>query len=141
MGIDTQGVRGILLEEGDELIDMLVVDTEKKVLTITSNGFGKRTELDEYRLQVRGGKGIKAGELNEKTGYLIGLKLVSEEDDAMIISEDGTIIRMHVNGISVIGRNTVGVKLMNVRDSRVSTLAVTEREEEPAPNTESAETE
>ena len=139
MGRDTQGVRGILLEEGDELIDMLVVDTEKKVLTITSNGFGKRTELDEYRLQVRGGKGIKAGELNEKTGYLIGLKLVSEEDDAMIISEDGTIIRMHVNGISVIGRNTVGVKLMNVRDSRVSTLAVTEREEEPAAVAESEE--
>lgn len=130
MGRDTQGVRAILLDEGESLIDMLIVDKTKKVLTITSNGYGKRSSLDDYRLQSRAGKGIKAGEFNQKTGRLVGLKLVSDDDDAMIISADGTIIRMHVDGISVIGRNTVGVKLMNVRDSEVSTVAIAEREAE-----------
>jgi len=141
MGRDTMGVRAIDLDEGDSLIDMLIVDNTKKVLTVTSNGYGKRTELSEYRLQTRAGKGIKAGEFNEKTGYLVGLKLVSDSDDAMLISADGTIIRTHVDGVSVIGRNTVGVKIMNVRGSEVSTLAVTERaEEEPEGDGESGET-
>ncbi len=142
MGRDTQGVRAILLDENDSLIDMLVVDKSKKILTISSNGYGKRSELDDYRLQVRAGKGIKAGEFNSKTGYLIGLKLVSDDDDAMIISADGTIIRMHVDGISTIGRNTVGVKIMNVRESEVATVAITEREEiveEGEASSESAE--
>jgi len=130
MGRDTMGVRAIDLDGDDNLIDMLIVDKDKKILTITSKGYGKRTELEDYRLQTRAGKGIKAGEFNEKTGYLVGLKLVSDSDDAMLISADGTIIRMHVDGISVIGRNTVGVKLMNVRDSEVSTLAITERADE-----------
>lgn len=129
MGRDTQGVRAILLDPDDELIDIMIVDKDKKILTITSNGYGKRSELDDYRLQIRGGKGIKAGEFNEKTGLLAGMAQVSENDDAMIISEDGTIIRMHVDGISVIGRNTVGVKIMNVRDSRVATVAITERDD------------
>ena len=142
MGRDTQGVRALSLNEGDNLVDMLVLDHSKKLMTITSNGYGKRSDIEDYRLQGRAGKGIKAGVFNEKTGYLVNLKQVGEDDDVMIISENGTIIRMHVTDISVIGRNTVGVRVMNVKESKVATIAVTEREEEAetqAPEETSAE--
>ena len=130
MGRDTQGVRALTLNEGDRLVDMLVLDHEKKLMTITSNGYGKRSDIEDYRLQGRAGKGIKAGVFNEKTGYLVNLKQVGEDDDVMIISENGTIIRMHVTDISVIGRNTIGVRVMNVKDSKVATIAITERDDE-----------
>lgn len=130
MGRDTQGVRAMNLSEDDALVDMLVIKEGCDVLTVTANGFGKRSPLDEYRLQGRSGKGVKASVLNEKTGHLVNLKLVSDEDDIMLITVSGTIIRMHADGISRIGRNTLGVRIMNVRDSQVATVAVTERAEE-----------
>lgn len=130
MGRDTAGVRAMNLNEGDYLVDMLVVDPEKDILTVTSNGFGKRTDLEDYRLQGRAGKGIKAGVFNEVTGNLVNLKQVTLDDDVMIISEGGTIIRMHCSDISKIGRNTKGVRLMRLKDGAVATIAVTEREEE-----------
>ncbi|MGN1234891.1 MAG: DNA gyrase C-terminal beta-propeller domain-containing protein, partial [Christensenellaceae bacterium] len=143
MGRDTQGVKAMELGEGDMLVDMLVLDPDKELLTITSNGYGKRSDIEDYRLQGRAGKGIKAGEFNAKTGYLVNMKLVGEDDDVMIISENGTIIRMHVSDISKIGRNTVGVRVMNVKDSRVATASITEREETDEsedPETEDSET-
>ena len=129
MGRDTAGVRAMKLED-DALVDMLVVDNKKDVLTVTSNGFGKRCDIEEYRIQGRAGKGIKAGVFNEVTGTLVNLKQVAAEDDIMIISDGGTIIRMHCDSISRIGRNTRGVRLMRLKDGAVATVAVTERDEE-----------
>ena len=130
MGRDTQGVRAMNLAADDALVDMLVVDKSKDVLTITSLGYGKRTDVEEYRLQGRAGKGIKAGIFNEKTGSLVNLKLVSDGDDIMLITAAGVIMRMHADSISKIGRNTRGVRVMRVRDSEIATIAVTERDDE-----------
>ncbi len=142
MGRDTQGVRAMSLGEDDYLVDMLVVKPDCEILTLTSNGYGKRSDPEDYRLQGRAGKGIKAGVFNEKTGYLVNLKIVNENEDIMIISNNGTIIRMHVSDISKIGRNTQGVRVMRLKDSAVATVAVApreEEEEETAPDAELAE--
>ena len=118
------------LGEDDRLVDMLVVKEGCEIFTLTSKGYGKRSDVEDYRLQGRAGKGIKAGVFNEKTGLLVALKVVSEEEDLMIISANGTIIRMHVSDISKIGRNTQGVRVMRLKDSEVATVAVAPREEE-----------
>ena len=136
MGRDTQGVRAMNLNEGDYLVDMLVVKPDCQILTITSNGYGKRSSVEDYRLQGRAGKGIKAGVFNEKTGYLVNLKIVNEDEDVMVISANGTIIRMHVSDISMIGRNTQGVRIMKLKDSTIATVAVAPREEEEPEETE-----
>ena len=130
MGRDTQGVRAMNLGENDYLVDMLVIKPDCQILTITSNGYGKRSDVEDYRLQGRAGKGIKAGVFNEKTGYLVNLKIVNEDEDLMVISSNGTIIRMHVSDISMIGRDTQGVRIMRLKDSTVATVAVAPREEE-----------
>jgi DNA gyrase subunit A len=130
MGRDTAGVRAMKLNEGDCLVDMLVVDNDKDVLTVTSNGYGKRCSIDEYRVQGRAGKGIKAGVFNDVTGYLVNLKQVTDGDDVMIISDGGTIIRMHCSSISTIGRATKGVRLMKLKDGVVATVAITEMDNE-----------
>ena len=137
MGRDTQGVRAINLNEGDKLVDMLVLKPDHEIFTLTSNGYGKRSDADDYRLQSRAGKGIKAGVFNEKTGKLVALKLVCDEDDIMIISENGTIIRMHVSDVSKIGRDTQGVRVMRLKDSEVATVAVAPREENEEEQTDS----
>jgi len=129
-GRGTQGVRAINLSKDDVLVDMLVIDKNKDLFTLTSFGYGKRSSVEDYRLQNRGGKGIKAGVFNEKTGDLVNMKLVSDEDDIMIITTGGTIIRMHADTISKIGRTTRGVRVMNVKDSLVATVDVTERDNE-----------
>ena len=118
------------LSEDDCLVDMLVIKPDCEVLTITSGGYGKRSDVEDYRLQGRAGKGIKAGVFNEKTGLLVNLKIVSEEEDIMIISNNGTIIRMHVTDISKIGRNTQGVRLMRLKDAEVATVTVAPREDD-----------
>ncbi len=129
-GRGTQGVRAINLAENDVLVDMLIIDKTQDLFTLTSNGYGKRSSVDDYRLQSRGGKGIKAGVFNEKTGYLVNMKFVTDENDIMIITTGGTIIRMHADSISRIGRSTRGVRVMNVKDSLVATVDVTERDDE-----------
>ena len=129
MGRDTMGVRGMNLEEGDRVVDMLVLAEGKDVLTVSENGYGKRTDPEEYRLQSRAGKGIKAGVFNEKTGALVNMKLVSDEDDILLVTSAGVIIRMHADTISTIGRNTRGVRLMNVRAGNIATVAVTDRDD------------
>ncbi len=130
MGRTAQGVKAMKLTEDDVLVDMLVIDPSADIFTLTSKGYGKRSNIDDYRLQGRAGKGIKAGIFNEKTGYLVSLKLVTDEDDIMIITTGGTIIRMHADTISKIGRNTRGVKVMNVKESEVATVDITERDDE-----------
>ncbi len=130
MGRDTMGVRAIKLAEGDAVVDMLVLREGYDILTVSENGYGKRTDPTDYRIQTRGGKGIKAGVFNEKTGALVNMKLVSDDDDVMLVTSAGIVIRMHAESISQIGRNTRGVRLMNVRDGVVATVAVTEKDDE-----------
>ena len=130
MGRDTQGVRAISLSEEDCLVDMLVIREESKVFTLTSNGFGKRTDVEEYRLQGRAGKGIKAGVFNEKTGWLVCMKVVGDDEDIMVISDNGTIIRMHASDVSVIGRDTQGVRIMRLKEAKVASVAIAPRDDE-----------
>ena len=131
MGRNSMGVRSIDLSEGDEVIALAKVEEGKQVLAITQNGYGKRTEIDEFRTQTRGGKGILAMRLTEKTGLMAAQMLVDEDEDVMLITDDGTIIRMPVSGISVIGRVSQGVRVMRVEgESRIVGVTATEREED-----------
>lgn len=114
MGRVAMGVRSINLQPGDYVVDMEPIAPGDQVLVITENGMGKRTDEQAYRTQSRGGKGILIMNLNEKTGPLVGLKTVTSEHDIMMIRDDGTIIRMDVDEISLLSRNTQGVRLMRV---------------------------
>ncbi|MCI8616886.1 MAG: DNA gyrase subunit A [Clostridia bacterium] len=118
IGRVSQGVIGIRLDDEDEVIGMESIITGGKatLLTITENGFGKRTELDEYRVQIRGGKGVITYKITPKTGKLVGARIATEEDDVMLITDTGTIIRLEVKDISVLGRSTQGVTLMRTND-------------------------
>ena len=134
----SMGVKSIKLDKGEVVVDMTRVKEDCEVLTITENGYGKRTDISEYRLQGRAGSGIKVGVLNDKTGNVVNLKLVHPtEDDVMIISDNGIIIRIKADEISKIGRNTQGVKVMRMKDSNSKVVAFTivphqEDEEQPA---------
>ena len=118
IGRVSQGVIGIRLDEKDEVIGMesVIAGGKATLLAITENGFGKRTELDEYRVQVRGGKGVITYKITPKTGKLVGARIATEEDDVMLITDTGTIIRLQVKEISVLGRSTQGVTLMRTND-------------------------
>ena len=118
IGRVSQGVIGIRLDEDDEVIGMESVISGGKatLLAITENGFGKRTELDEYRVQIRGGKGVVTYKITPKTGKLVGVRIATEDDDVMLITDTGTIIRINVKDISVLGRSTQGVTLMRTSD-------------------------
>ena len=139
IGRAAMGVKSIELNQGDEVVDMCPVFPDMKVLSITENGYGKLTEIDEYRVQSRGGKGIKAMNLTDKTGRLTCQLLADEAEDILLITDDGTIIRVPVGSISTLGRNTQGVRLMRVaEDSKVVCVARAEAEEEPEEETEEA---
>ena len=117
IGRVSQGVKGITLNDDDYVIGMEPIpDSNACLLAITENGFGKRTELEEYRVQTRGGKGVLTYKVTPKTGNVVGIKVVNENDDIILISSDGIIIRLEVKGISVLGRNTQGVTLMRMDD-------------------------
>lgn len=131
LGRVSQGVRGINLEEGDYVVGMGASIPDATLLVVTENGFGKRTELDEYKVQSRAGKGILTYKVTEKTGMVAGVKLVNETNEIMLISSDGTIIRMEVSGISILGRATQGVTLMRTAPgNRVVSIARIEVEED-----------
>lgn len=131
MGRSATGVKGITLDEGDAVIGMDIVDDDQKVLIVTSKGYGKRTPGSDYRIQTRGGKGIKTMNVTDKNGNLAGLKVVKDEEDLMIITTSGTLIRMDIEGISTMGRNTQGVKLIHIRDEdSVATICRTDKNEE-----------
>ena len=127
LGRDTMGVKAIELPDTDFVVSMIVCDESKDVLTITENGFGKRSPLSEYKIQNRNGKGMKAGVFNEKTGKLVGMKLVSEDEDVMLIADNGIIIRTKANSISKINRDTMGVKVMKTHEgAKVACIAISE---------------
>ena len=140
------GVRGITLDEGDEVVGMICVEPESKqdVLVLSENGYGKRTDLDEYRITNRGGKGGKTINVTDKTGKLVSIQAVTDENDLMIINRSGITIRTAVDGIRMAGRATQGVKVINLRegDSIASVMAVPKSEDaEEAMPTEGATTE
>jgi len=133
IGRTAQGVIGIRIDEDDEVIGMesIIRGGKATLLAITENGFGKRTELDEYRVQIRGGKGVITYKITPKTGKLVGVKVVDGREDVMLITDTGTIIRMKVNEVSILGRSTQGVTLMRTTDGgKVVSIEALEPEEE-----------
>lgn len=138
MGRNTSGVRGMTIDKNDELVDMVVIKNahEATVLAISENGYGKRSLVSDYREQSRGGKGVITMKVTPKTGNLIALKEVSDNDDLMVITEDGKVIRMHCKGIRTMGRNTQGVRIMRLDDGSMIaaiTRVVNEEDEEAEP--------
>ena len=137
LGRVSQGVKGISLGAGDYVVGMGTSRPEATLLVVTEKGFGKRTEMDEYKTQNRAGKGILTYRVTERTGQIAGIKLVYDTDEIMLISSDGTIIRMEVCGISILGRATQGVTLMRMSDgnhvvsiARIETAEEDDQEEE-----------
>ena len=116
MGRTARGVRGIRLGPDDKVISLIIVRESKAVLTATENGYGKRTPLEEYPLRSRGGQGVISIQTNERNGRVVGAQVVDEEDEIMLISDQGTLIRMRVSDVSVVGRNTMGVTLVNLSE-------------------------
>ncbi len=136
-GRTSMGVKSIRLDKGEVVVDMAIVKEDCEVLTITENGYGKRTDLEEYRVQGRAGSGIKVGVLNDKTGNVVNLKLVNPlTDDVMIIADNGIIIRVKADEISKIGRNTQGVKVMKMKDDKAKVVAFTIVPHQDEENTE-----
>ncbi|HOP74564.1 MAG TPA: DNA gyrase subunit A [Bacillota bacterium] len=124
MGRTARGVRGITLDDGDQVVGMEIVRESDDLLVITEQGMGKRTALSEYRIQSRGGKGIKTMKLRERNGVIVGAKVVSENDELMVITAEGLILRTSVQNISKTGRNTQGVRIIRLDENdRVVTLA------------------
>jgi len=134
VGRSAQGVIGMRLDDKDEVIGMESIITGGKatLLAITENGFGKRTELDEYRVQNRGGRGVITYKITPKTGDIVGIRIASGEEDVMLITDKGTIIRLNVSEVSVLGRSTQGVTLMRTNDGGkvVSIELICDEEEE-----------
>nr|MBR4281854.1 DNA gyrase subunit A [Clostridia bacterium] len=131
MGRASMGVKSMKLAEDDIVIDMAPIEEGATVLAITEGGYGKRTSPDEYREQGRNGKGIRAINLTDKTGDLAALLLVQEEEDILLITDDGTIIRTPAADIRLCGRNTQGVRVMKLQEgSKVIGVARAEKEEE-----------
>ncbi|HIT71869.1 MAG TPA: DNA gyrase subunit A [Candidatus Scatovivens faecipullorum] len=133
VGRTAQGVIGMRLDEGDYIIGMepIISGSKATLLAITENGFGKRTELDEYRVQNRGGRGVITYKITPKTGEIVGIKIVTGVEDIMLITDTGTIIRLNTGEISVLGRSTQGVTLMRTNDGKVVSIEkIVEQEEE-----------
>jgi len=124
VGRTAQGVIGMRLDDGDYVIGMepIITGSKATLLAITENGFGKRTELDEYRVQNRGGRGVITYKITPKTGEIVGIKIVSGTEDIMLITDTGTIIRLNTGEISVLGRSTQGVTLMRTNDGKVVSI-------------------
>ena len=133
IGRVSQGVIGIKLDKDDYVIGMesIIENSNKTLLAITENGFGKRTELDEYRVQSRAGRGVITYKVTPKTGEIVGVRIVDDKDDVMLITDTGTIIRIHASEISVLGRSTQGVTLMRTNEGKVVSIEkISEQEEE-----------
>ncbi|MBI2574859.1 DNA gyrase subunit A [Candidatus Woesearchaeota archaeon] len=128
-GRSAQGVRGIRLKYGDEVIGMVVADEKKSLITLTENGYGKRTPISEYRHISRGGKGVISIQATDRNGKAVVIKPVSDSDELMLVSKNGIAIRVAVTGVSVIGRNTQGVRIMKLEESdKLVAAAVITRE-------------
>lgn len=137
VGRDSQGVRSMKLAEGDYIVDMAIVHENSSIITITENGYGKRTPIDDFRLQQRGGSGVKAGILNEKTGKLVALKQIDEDCDLLMIADSGIIIRTHVENISQFSRVSQGVRIMRLKnDAKITSVALAAKDEEEETSSE-----
>jgi len=112
----SRGVIGLRFQPGDSIVSMEVLSHGQTLFTATENGYGKRTSIDEYRLQKRGGKGVITIKTSKRNGLVVTILLVDEEDDLMLIVDSGKLIRMSIKGISIISRNTQGVKLVDMTD-------------------------
>jgi DNA gyrase subunit A len=135
MGRTATGVKGITLRNNDEVVGMEVLEENTEILIVTKNGYGKRTPSIEYRVQSRGGKGIKTCNITEKNGDLVAMRAVTGEEDLMLITTGGVLIRLGVNEISSMGRSTQGVRLIRLDESEneyVATVAKVEKEEDKA---------
>ena len=133
VGRVSQGVIGIRVDDDDYVVGMEPIYDEKGyLLAITENGFGKRTELEEYRVQIRAGKGVITYKVTPKTGKVVGIKIVNDDDDVMLITDTGILIRLDVKDVSILGRSTQGVTLMRSNDGGkvVSVAKVTSEDEE-----------
>ena len=147
LGRTASGVRGINIDEDDEVVGMVVYDptaedaSSHSVLVVSEHGYGKRSDIDEYRKTSRGGKGVKTLNITEKTGDLVALKNVTDDNDLMIINRSGLTIRMAVSGIKVAGRATQGVKLINIKDGdSIAAVSVVNKSEEEQPQQNTEET-
>lgn len=123
MGRTAMGVKAMTLNEGDAIVSMEIVEDDKHLLVISEKGFGKRTELSEYKAQNRGGKGLITYSIKEKTGEIVSAKVVSDQDEVMMITMNGTIIRLAIKDITVMGRNTQGVTLMRTKEDKIVAVA------------------
>ena len=131
MGRESQGVRSMKLSADDYIVDMTIVKPNTQIITISENGYGKRCDVEEYRLQSRGGKGVKAGVFNSKTGKLVALKQSILDDDIMLIADNGVIIRTPVEQISSLSRVSQGVKVMRLKEeNKIVGVALVKKEEE-----------
>jgi len=131
MGRTARGVRGTLLEKGDEVVGMVVaVGEQGTVLSVTENGYGKRTNISDYRIIKRGGKGVISIKANKRNGKVVAVRIVSEPEEVMIMTAKGVMIRLPVKGISLIGRNTQGVRIIKLgKGDRVVDIACVASEE------------
>lgn len=142
MGRTAMGVKAMNIPEGASLVAFTVVHEGDEILTVTSNGYGKRSSVDDYPLQGRAGKGVRAGVFNDRTGSLVCLKVIPEDTDVMMITDTGVIIRVQADEISKIGRNTQGVRIMKLKDDNMKVMAIAltpHQEEEEAAEENSAE--
>ena len=131
MGRTATGVRAMLLEDGDEVVDMVKIERGGQVLAVTERGMGKRTPEDQYPAHRRGGKGVWAMQLTDRTGDLACLRMAGDDQDLMLIRDDGTVMRMPVDQVSVISRYTQGVRLMRVDEgTRIASVALVPHQEQ-----------
>ena len=140
MGRTTRGVRGIRLKDGDYVVGACIADDDTDLLSVTENGYGKRTPISEYKIQARGGKGVFTYKITDKTGSIAGMTDITDEDDIMMITSDGVLIRTHAKEISTFGRQTQGVRIMKLGDDvKLVSMTKTEYEEEAPDNEEPVE--
>jgi DNA gyrase subunit A len=132
MGRTTSGVRAMSIGDSDEVVGVAIVDNDQEeILVVTEKGFGKRTIVEEYRRQIRGGKGVKTVNVTEKNGKLSTLRTVSDDQDLIVVSDKGVVIRTHIDQISQTKRATQGVRIIRLRpDHKVSTIALVPRQDE-----------
>ena len=137
VGRNSQGVQCIQLDEDERIIDMMVIREGMDILTITEKAFAKRSDTDEYRSQARGGKGIKAGTFNDKTGKAVAFRPITEDKDVLLITDSGIVIRVHATAINHVGRGSQGVRIMRLGDNdKVVSVAVVDKYDEVEESTE-----
>ena len=134
MGRTARGVRGIRLGEGHRMISLIIPQPNGKVLSVSENGYGKRTEIDEFPSKGRGNKGVIAMSMSKRNGKLVGAVQVFDGDELMLISNQGTMVRTRTDEVSILGRNTQGVRVIRTKEAEV--LVGVERIDEPAPDAE-----